>query len=170
MRWRAPQTAVEALIAAARALAAGEAIGALCNAKGFAISSPIKAPDSTKESAVAKAPTAQPIPPAELPKGFPAGSRRLQQDELRQMLSGGVLRATYASGETVRVQYDDNGYVYYNGGQGAKLSGRWHVEGSSVCYVRSAGPPNSCTEIRLEGDQLYAKRNSGEVIKLEVRK
>ena len=147
-------------------------VDALCNAKGFAISPPPRSTDAAKEAPAARATSATAPLSTVAPggSGFPPGSRRLQSDELKQMLSGGVVKTTYASGETVRVQYDDNGYVYYNGGQGAKLSGRWHIEGSSVCYVWSGGAPNSCVEIGLEGTQLYAKRNSGEIIRLELKK
>jgi hypothetical protein len=48
-------------------------------------------------------------------------------------------------------------------------SGKWRVEGSSVCVDWKKAPP-SCSDARLTGDILYMKRTStGEIVAMHPK-
>lgn len=150
-------------------------IDALCNAKGFAITAPAK----SSNPPVASSPLASPTPlvaPASSQAsddlGFPAGSRRLEVGELTQLISGRVVKTFTLEGRSAgtRVQYEPSGLVYLNAGGGA-ISGRWRVEGSTVCYTWNRGQvADGCVEVRLVGDRAYSRRATGEIVRLEIDK
>jgi hypothetical protein len=143
------------------------AIDALCNANGFAIAAPPKLVSTPGPSALGAAPAS-----TQASDRFPAGARRLEADELTQLVSGHVVKTFTLEGGTAgtRVQYEGNGVVYLNAGGGA-LSGRWRVEGSAVCYKWNGGQvPDGCVEVRVVGDRTYAKRATGEIVRLETGK
>ncbi len=151
-------------------------IDALCNAKGFAITAPAK----SSNPPVASSPAASPTPvvaPAAMPSddglGFPAGSRRLEAGELTQLISGRVAKTFTLDGRSAgtRVQYDASGVVYLNAGGAGAISGRWRIEGSTVCYTWNRMQiPDGCVEVRLVGDRVYARRATGEIVRVEIDK
>ncbi|MBA3727024.1 MAG: hypothetical protein H0W86_11390 [Armatimonadetes bacterium] len=150
-------------------------VDALCNAKGFAITAPTKSSNPPVASSPAASPTPLVAPPSSQASdglGFPTDSRRLEAGELTQLISGRVVKTFTLDGSSAgtRVQYERSGLVYLNTGGGA-ISGRWRVEGSTVCYTWSRGQvPDGCVEVRLVGDRAYARRATGEIVRLEIDK
>ena len=155
-------------------------IDALCNAKGFAIGSPVRANSpATAPAARASAPTADPVtsapPSAASPatpdtSGFPPGATKLEPGQLTQLVAGRVGRIVEGRDVGSRTQYDANGVVYYNG-NGVNLTGRWRVDGSMLCYewLRAQANPG-CNEVRMVGDRMYFRRVSGEIVRMEMAK
>lgn len=104
---------------------------------------------------------------ASFPTEFPAGAARLEPAELQRRLTGQVFDVTYAGGQAVRLEYRE-GHAYVNAGN-ASDSGTWRVEASSVCveWRRFQG---GCSEVRLDGEALLAKRiANGEIVRLNPR-
>jgi|APDOM4702015248_1054824.scaffolds.fasta_scaffold157226_2 hypothetical protein len=100
-----------------------------------------------------------------VPTEFPSGATPLESNVLQQRLSGKVFRVATASGTVWRWQLQDSGYFFLNVGNFAD-SGKWRTEGSALC-TQPQKSAASCNEMRLVGDTLYLKRDSGEIIKLE---
>jgi hypothetical protein len=155
-------------------------IDALCNAKGFAIASPAKATGSvTTQAPISGATAANPAtPPAATLSnpstpdalGFPPGATKLEPTQLTQLVSGRVAKILTGPQVGARVQYDTNGVVYYNGA-GANFSGRWRVDGSSLCYEWNRNQaPTGCIEVRMVGERIYYRRMSGEILQMEISK
>ena len=95
-------------------------------------------------------------------KEFPADAQSLPVDELKQALSGKVFMLSWVGASTWRMDFKDDGYIFFNAGT-ANGSGTWRAESGKVCTeMRAFG--NNCNEIRKSGDLLYYKRLSGEVI------
>ena len=108
-----------------------------------------------------------PVPPAEVPD-FPSGAAPLESAMLQQRLSGKVFRVAPRAAPAWRLQFNDNGYWYINTESGYSDSGKWRVEGSTLC-TEPRKTKASCNDIRLFDDALYLRRDSGEVVKFEHR-
>lgn len=95
------------------------------------------------------------------PEEPPPDSQPIAGDELRARLAGKVFKFT-APGVSVtsRLQYDANGYVFLNVSTGMNDSAQWRIEGSQLCAKWNKIPP-SCSEMRVKGDLLFAKRANG---------
>lgn len=98
---------------------------------------------------------------------FPAGARAPSASEVTTTLRGksftlpsprGALRTDYAS--------EGNRVVLYMAG--TSDTGSWRAEDGRVCYEWSKFPAG-CNDLRLVGEDLYAKRTNGEVVKVERR-
>ncbi|MBK6009507.1 hypothetical protein JJB11_25695 [Ramlibacter ginsenosidimutans] len=64
------------------------------------------------------------------------------------------------------MQYNANGYIFFNAGAGYSDSGKWRTEDGRLCTeMQRTGP--SCSDVRLSGGTLYMKRPSGEILKFE---
>jgi hypothetical protein len=101
---------------------------------------------------------AQPAPT----KDFPADAHALSVDDLKQALTGKTFMLTWVGAPAWRMEFKDNGYIFFNAGS-TNASGTWRAESGKVCTdMRAFG--NNCNEIRKSGDSLYYKRMSGEVI------
>ena len=101
------------------------------------------------------------------PTEFPAGAQSLAPEALKSRLSGKVFVATPFTGAEIRIEYQSE-YAYVNVGDYTD-SGKWRVEGSSVC-ISWTKQRLSCTEFRLVDETLYSKRgNNGEIVKLLPR-
>ena len=100
-----------------------------------------------------------------IPREFPADAQSLTADDLRQRLSGKVFKVNTAAGAAWRLQYQAGGSFYINVGSFSD-SGKWRTEESKLCSEPQKSPA-ACNEMRLVGDALYLKRDSGEIIKLE---
>jgi hypothetical protein len=100
-----------------------------------------------------------------LPTEFPAGSTPITGDALQARLSGKVFTVKPADGSTWKLEYKANGYLFLESSGGYKDTGTWRIEGEQTCGTwQKAG--RSCTEYRLKDDALFAKRQSGEIIRL----
>jgi len=95
-------------------------------------------------------------------KEFPADAQTLPVDELKQSLSGKVFMLNWVGAPAWRMEFKDDGYIFFNAGA-ANGSGTWRAESGKVCTdMRAFG--NNCNELRKSGEVLYYKRLSGEVI------
>lgn len=104
---------------------------------------------------------AQSTPPTE----FPADARPIDAAGLRQHLAGKVFTVKPADGTTWRLEYQESGFAFFDLGT-YRDSGKWWTEDSKLCSEWKK-TPLSCSEARLVGDIIYAKRAStGEVISL----
>lgn len=99
------------------------------------------------------------------PAAFPTDAQPLTAEALQQRLSGKVFSVKAAAGTPWRLQYQAGGYFYINAG-GFSDSGKWRVEGSQVCWEPQKTKA-ACNDVRLAGDSLYMKRDSGEIVKFE---
>ena len=106
---------------------------------------------------------AQPIIPTE----FPPDAVPFASDALKERMSGKTFSFVSAAGDAVRIQYQAS-YAYFNIGR-VSDSGKWSVEGSSICYDWKKYP-RGCSEHRKAGELIYVKRNgTGEVVLLQQK-
>lgn len=104
-------------------------------------------------------------PPA---SGFAAEAKPLEAEALRVRVSGKAFSYKTAAGNTVRVEYKDNGYAFVNVGS-SNDSGKWRVEESTVCVEWSRFPAG-CSDFRSLGETLQVKlRSNGEIVLLNPR-
>ncbi len=107
------------------------------------------------------------VPPA-APVDFPSDAKPLTAEDLRQRLAGKVFHVPLADGSSMRLQYQAAGYYYVNTSRGTSVNGTWRADGTRLCTDRiNRGP--ACNEVRLAGDALHVKLDSGEVVKFEPR-
>lgn len=99
---------------------------------------------------------------------FPPGASALGTDALRERLAGKVFHVAVANGNTWRLQYQGNGHFYLNVSSGFSDSGKWRTEESRICFEPQKSKAG-CNEVRLVGDLIHFKRDSGEIVKLEPR-
>jgi hypothetical protein len=98
---------------------------------------------------------------------FPPAAAPLEPAALLR-LSDRVFRVVPRSSAAWRLQFNANGYYFINTESGYNDSGQWRVEGSSLCTAPQKTKA-SCNEMRLAGEGLYLKRDSGEVVRFEPR-
>lgn len=143
------------------------AIDALCNAKGYAIAAapkvvatPTAAPRTSPAPVAAAA-----VPSASgAPMDFPTDATPLSADAVARRVSGKTFETQLHNGTRVRLEYKTNGYLFVNA-PGYANSGPWRPEESHICtHMRNAAA--SCNEVRERGQQLFVKRDNGEVIAL----
>lgn len=96
---------------------------------------------------------------------FPADAKALAADALQQRVAGKVFNVKPATGAAWRLQFQANGFYFINAGNYSD-SGKWRTEESMLCTAPQKRPP-SCNDMRLAGDALYLKRDSGEIVKFE---
>ncbi|MES2956789.1 MAG: hypothetical protein V4792_01315 [Pseudomonadota bacterium] len=101
-----------------------------------------------------------------VPQEFPAGAQPLATEALRTRLADKVYGVKVASGTAWRLQFNANGFYYVNVSNGFTDNGKWRLEESRLCTAPQKSTA-SCNEMRLVGEVLYLKRDSGEVIKLD---
>ena len=144
------------------------AIDALCNAKGFAISAPVKV--------AAAQPTMRPAAPSAVaaavatgtpgaPTAFPDDAQAISGNDLARKVSGKVFNVELANGLRWRLDYKSNGYLFVNVSNGGAASGPWRAEEGRLC-THMRGSDASCNEVREQRERLYLKRDNGDVIAL----
>jgi hypothetical protein len=105
--------------------------------------------------------------PAAVPD-FPRDAKPLSADALRERLAGKVFHVALASGASWRLQYQSGGFYYIKVSTGYSDSGKWRVEDSKLC-AEPQKTKASCSDVRLVGDLIWLKRDSGEIVKFEPR-
>jgi hypothetical protein len=96
-----------------------------------------------------------------LPEEPPADSQQIAGEALRTRVSGKTFKfAAPGTPVTSRLQYNANGYVFLNVSTGMSDSAAWRIEGSQLC-ADWRKIPASCSEMRVKGDLLFAKRANG---------
>ena len=102
-----------------------------------------------------------------IPTEFPPDAVPFAPDALKERMAGKTFTFEPLVGNPVRIQYQES-YAYFNAGR-ASDSGKWRVEGSSICYDWR-NFPRGCSEHRQVGDLVYVKRSStGEVVELKQK-
>lgn len=102
------------------------------------------------------------VPPQ---SGFPEPATAPSAAELRDKLAGKVFRAKLADGGFWRLEYKANGYFFINTHSGFSDTGKWQTKDGALCSEASKIKAN-CNEVRVHGDAIYLKRDSGEVVQL----
>ena len=92
----------------------------------------------------------------------PAGASTPTTDELKQRLSGKSFNVKYADGTAFRVDFEENGNYFVNVAGGGNVSGEWRVEDGELCTKRQGS--TGCNEARVTSNELFLKRDSGEII------
>ena len=100
------------------------------------------------------------------PTDFPADAKPVAADVLLQRLAGKVFNVKPAASSAWRLQFQAGGHYFVNLSSGYSDDGPWRVEESRLCTAPQKARA-SCNEMRLAGDTLYLKRDSGEVVRFE---
>ncbi len=97
---------------------------------------------------------------------FPPEAKVVTGDALKALVTGKTFRAQPASGPGWKVQYRDNGYVYLDVSNGYRDSGKWRVEGSTLCAEwQRLSNKFPCNEVReMSPGTLMLLRESGELL------
>ncbi|MBU6259814.1 MAG: hypothetical protein KGL18_20180 [Burkholderiales bacterium] len=102
-----------------------------------------------------------------VPTEFPQQAAPMAPQALTAALAGKVYSVKPAKGPDWRWQFKADGYFFINVGNFSD-SGKWSVKDSALCsegrYIKA-----SCNEVRVDGHDLYLKRDSGEVVKMTVQ-
>lgn len=93
---------------------------------------------------------------------FPPGAQQLKPEELKQRVADKSFEYKVIGGG---VQFKGE-YFTALSGTGFTVSGKYTVDGSTVCF----GVRYGCSEYRVVGDALFVKRVSdGQVVELEPK-
>ena len=103
-----------------------------------------------------------------VPVEFPPDAQAVNALALQAALIGKEFHVPLADGSWWRLQFQPGGIWAITTSRGHKNDGTWRVEGSQMCSEPKKARA-SCNEMRLLGNQLYLKRDSGEVVKFEPR-
>ena len=98
---------------------------------------------------------------------FPDGATVMSADALKAAVADKVFLARPAKGDPWRMQYNANGFFYVNVGNFSD-NGKWSVKDSTVC-TEGRVVKYFCNEFQIKDGTLYMKRESGEVLKFELR-
>ena len=101
-------------------------------------------------------------------KDFPAGARAPSAAELATLLRGKSTNAPLSNGGTIRVDYaaDSNNLKVFAAGRSD--TGTWRAEeGGRVCFEFKVFT-SACNDIRLVGQDVYARRANGDVVPMTV--
>lgn len=110
---------------------------------------------------------AQTAPAGPLPTEFPADAQALAGPALQERVAGRVYRAQPAAGPGWRLEFKDGGYAFIDLTNGGRDSGRWRVEGTTLC-IEWQRFNSGCSEMRVQGETLHLKRTTtGEVVALK---
>jgi hypothetical protein len=94
---------------------------------------------------------------------FPDGATPPSAAEIQQHINGKAFDIKLADGSTWHVQYGNSGDYDFKSSQGFADHGSWSAEDGKICS-KGAKIPYSCNEVRMKGDDMYLKRDSGEII------
>jgi hypothetical protein len=95
---------------------------------------------------------------------FPDGTAALQPAQVTEQFSGKVFNVKLRDGTGWRFDFRPNGSFYFNHSSGASDSGEWKVEQSSLCTKGRKLIDASCNEVRFKEDQVFLKRDNGDVV------
>jgi hypothetical protein len=98
---------------------------------------------------------------------FPSDAAPLASAALQQVLAGKEYSVKPATGFGWRWQFKDDGSFYLMSGSFTD-TGKWSVQESKLC-TEGRKVTASCNEIRQGGSTLYMKRDSGEIVKLQLQ-
>lgn len=98
---------------------------------------------------------------------FPEVAETPAADTLREALAGKVFAVTPSKGQNWRWQFDGNGFFFLNIGS-FHNSGKWSTKDGAVC--QDSGKSTGCNEVRIKDGVLHLKRDSGEIVVLQLQK
>ncbi|MCA0242680.1 MAG: hypothetical protein LCI02_17660 [Proteobacteria bacterium] len=101
------------------------------------------------------------------PSEFPDGAAAVTPESLKGFVSDKVFAVNASKGPPWRLQFNADGLFYVNIGYFSD-TGRWTIKDGSLCTEAPKIRP-SCNEVRAKGQELYLKRDNGEIVKLEPR-
>lgn len=100
---------------------------------------------------------------------FPAGASIPDAKAIQEHLAGNVFSLRLASGMTVRLEYNRNGYFFFNSSNGAPDKGTWQAQDGKLCSERSRAA-QACSDVRLQGSTMLVKlASTGEIVTLEKK-
>jgi hypothetical protein len=94
---------------------------------------------------------------------FPDGSSTPSASDIQQRLSGKAFDIKLADGSMWHVQYGNSGDYDFKSSKGFSDHGEWKAEDGKICS-KGSKIPYSCSDVRVKGDDLYLKRDNGEII------
>jgi hypothetical protein len=94
---------------------------------------------------------------------FPDGATTPAAGDIQQRLSGKAFDIKLGDGSTWHVQYGAGSDYDFKSSKGFADHGDWKAEDGKICS-KGAKLPYSCNEVRMKGDDLFLKRDSGEVV------
>ena len=99
------------------------------------------------------------------PADFPPDAKPLNAEALQARITGKVFGVKPAAGSAWRLQFQSSGFYFIDAGN-FRDNGKWRIEESRLCTAPQTRPA-ACNEMRLAGEVLYMKRDSGEIVKFE---
>ncbi|WP_296650777.1 hypothetical protein [Paraburkholderia sp.] len=94
---------------------------------------------------------------------FPDGATTPAAGDVQQHISGKTFDIKLADSSTWHVQYDNSGGYDFKSSKGFADHGDWKAEDGKICS-KGSKMPYSCNEVRIKGDDLYLKRDNGEIV------
>lgn len=94
---------------------------------------------------------------------FPDGVTSPGAADIQQRLSGKVFNIKLADGSMWHVQYGNDGAFDFKSSKGFTDHGDWKAEDGKICS-KGSKIPYACNDVRMKGDDLYLKRDNGEIV------
>ncbi|BCG03487.1 hypothetical protein PPGU19_080550 (plasmid) [Paraburkholderia sp. PGU19] len=94
---------------------------------------------------------------------FPDGATTPSAADIQQRLAGKAFDIKLADGSMWHVQYGNGSDYDFKSSKGFADHGDWKAEDGKVCS-KGSKMPYACNEVRVKGDDLYLKRDSGEIV------
>jgi hypothetical protein len=95
--------------------------------------------------------------------GFPADATTPSAADIQQHLTGKAFDIKLADGSMWHVQYGNSGDYDFKSSKGFADHGDWQAQDGKVCS-KGSKIPYSCNDVRMKGNDLYLKRDSGEIV------
>lgn len=100
----------------------------------------------------------------------PASAQTFEEDapapaaeQIRSLLAGNVFTVNIADGSSWRVDFNRNGYYFFNTSKGYEDAGKWRAEDGKVCF-EPRKTPAACNDARVSQGMVVLKRLSGEIV------
>jgi hypothetical protein len=95
--------------------------------------------------------------------GFPDGATTPSAADIQQHITGKAFDIKLADGSMWHVQYGRGSDYDFKSSKGFADHGDWKAEDGKICS-KGSKIPYSCSEVRMKGDDMYLKRDSGEIV------
>lgn len=94
---------------------------------------------------------------------FPEGSTAPTASEIQQRLAGKAFDINLADGTMWHVRYGNSGDYDFKSSKGFSDHGDWKADDGKVCS-KGSKIPYSCNDVRIKGDDIFLRRDNGEII------
>jgi hypothetical protein len=94
---------------------------------------------------------------------FPDGATAPSAVDIQQRLTGKAFDIKLADDSMWHVQYGNSGDFDFKSSKGFADHGDWKAEDGKICS-KGSKIPYSCNDVRMKDDDLYLKRDSGEIV------